>query len=58
MRWFTQAVLLLMGVALAACQAAGPAPGATRPGSLTIGIGGSVGMAGAAVTQPRATPRN
>lgn len=38
---------------LAGCQSAGSPPDATRPGSLTMGVGGSVGMAGAAVSQPR-----
>lgn len=38
---------------LAGCQAAGSPPEATRPGSLTIGVGGSAGMAGAVVSQPR-----
>ena len=38
---------------LAGCQAAGSAPDPARAGSLTIGVGGSVGMAGAAVSQPR-----
>ena len=38
---------------LAGCQATGSTPDPARAGSLTIGVGGSVGMAGAAVPQPR-----
>ena len=37
---------------LAGCQAAGSAPEPARAGSLTIGVGGSAGMAGAVVSQP------
>jgi hypothetical protein len=49
MRGLTLAGLLL----LAGCQAAGSPPDPARAGSLTIGVGGSVGMAGAAVSQLR-----
>ena len=46
--------LMLAGLLLlAGCQATGSTPDPARAGSLTIGVGGSVGMAGAAVSQPR-----
>jgi hypothetical protein len=57
MRALARAAPLLICATLVACQAAGPAPQAPRTGSLTIGVGGSVGMAGAAVSQPRTSPR-
>jgi hypothetical protein len=57
MRSLARAATLLFSVALAACQPAGPAPQAPPPGSLTIGVGGSVGMSGAAISQPRTSPR-
>ena len=45
--------LILACLLRAGCQAAGAPPDPARAGSLTIGVGGSASMAGAAVSQPR-----
>lgn len=47
------AALLLAACLLAGCQNATPAPGSPPPGSLNVSVGGSFGMAGAAVSQPQ-----
>ncbi|MEO3473767.1 hypothetical protein AAFN86_18010 [Roseomonas sp. CAU 1739] len=47
------ATCLVAAAVLTGCQDATTTPDAARPGSLTIGVGGSVGMAGAGVSQPR-----
>ncbi|MBW6399828.1 hypothetical protein KPL78_18360 [Roseomonas sp. HJA6] len=45
--------LLLAAALIAGCRDTAPAPDATRPGSLSVSVGGSVGMAGAAISQSR-----
>jgi len=47
------AALLLATTLVAGCRDTAPAPDAARPGSLSVSVGGSVGMAGAAVSQSR-----
>ena len=44
---------LLAATLLAGCGDSARTSEATRPGGLTIGVGGSVGTAGAMVSQPR-----
>ena len=41
--------ILLVGLLVAGCRDAAPAPDAARPGSLSVSVGGSVGMSGAVV---------
>ncbi len=41
--------ILLVGLLVAGCGSTAPAPDAARPGSLSVSVGGSVGMSGAVV---------
>ncbi len=49
--------LLIAAALLTGCRDAAPAPDAARPGSLSVSLGGSVGMAGGAASQTRTDSR-
>ena len=49
-----KAAFVVVVALLAGCAGSAPAPDAARPGSLSVSMGGSVGTAGAVVSQPRA----
>ncbi|HWT09405.1 MAG TPA: hypothetical protein VN329_09580 [Roseomonas sp.] len=44
---------LIAAALLGGCRDSASTPEATRPGGLTVSVGGSVGTAGAVVSQPR-----
>lgn len=47
------ATCLIAAALLPGCRDSAGTPGATRPAGLTVSVGGSVGTAGAVVSQPR-----